>query len=256
MLATTDGAWSWDPERVAPGEVVLMPSYRLATLHTAIVPEGTWVFADCTDGKLLCKHGELGTSIGTWNQHEKVARTQGKPPPPRPSMCDCTTTNYLNKKKADPVEASRVPPSLFDHLGTMNGVHILVAGAEARQLPFTSGDQATFLTSDGRTICRHGRLRASLIRMRAIEGKVTMCACAPKGLPKKSMLKLKCVALGRSPAVPRKRPRAEPHESPIRRDGEIGEIDAVVVDDGYTSESGHFLCLDCDQDEPDTAVVQ
>ena len=52
----TDGAWSWDPERVAPGEVVLMPSYRFATLNTVIESEGTRIFADCTDGSLLCKH--------------------------------------------------------------------------------------------------------------------------------------------------------------------------------------------------------
>ena len=38
-----EGVWSWDPERVAPGEVVLMPSYRFATLHTVIEPEGTRV---------------------------------------------------------------------------------------------------------------------------------------------------------------------------------------------------------------------
>ena len=222
----TDGAWSWDPERVAPGEVVLMPSYRFATLNTVIESEGTRIFADCTDGSLLCKHGELGTSIGTWNYLEKVARAEGVPPPPRPSICDCTSTNFLHKKKAEPLEASRMPTSLFDHLGTMDTNRILVAGVEARQLPFATGDRATFLTSDGRTICRHGRLRASLIRMRAVEGKVQKCACTPTGLPRRSALK--CIALGQCAAVPRKRPREEPHESPTRSDGEIGEVEDAV----------------------------
>ena len=185
MQASDDGVWSWNPERVQPGEVVLTPSYRFAELNTIIEPEGTRVFADCIDGALLCKHGELGTSVATWNHLEQVARREGRPPPPRPSLCDCTSTTGLNKKRSSrpPPEASRLPASLFDHLCAMGTARILIAGREARQLPFTSGEQAAFLTSEGRIICRHGRLRSSLVRMRQ-RGR-TRCTCAPKGFPKR-----------------------------------------------------------------------
>lgn len=230
MLASTDGTWSWDPERVAPGEVVLMPSYRIATLHTVIEPEGTRIFADCSDGSLLCKHGELGTTISTWTYLEQVARREGKPLPPRPSMCDCTSTNFLHRKKAKPMEANRVPASLFDHLGTMDTARILVAGGEARQLPFTTGDQMTFLTSDGRTICRHGRLRLSLNRMRQKEGKRPKCACMPMGMPRRAALT--CIPLGQSAAVPRKRPHAAmSHDESPQQSGESDEEHAMIITD-------------------------
>lgn len=200
MQASSDGEWRWDPESVLPGEIVLMPSYRFAKLHTVIEPEGTRIFVDCIDGSLLCKHGELGTSIGTWMHLERAAQREKKPLPSRPSICDCTSTHGLHMKKPDTsgtegccVPAS-VPASLFDHLCAMNTTSILVQGREARQLPSTTGDRATFLTSDGRTICRHGRLRKSLMRMRQ-RGK-TGCACEPAGLPRRCGLAK--IALGAS----------------------------------------------------------
>ena len=178
------GTWNWNPECVQRGEVVLTPSFRLAELHTVIEPEGTRIFANCIDGALLCKHGELGTSVGTWNHLEQVARREGKPLPARPSICDCTSTAGLNRKRRPPVGNGSLPASLFEHLCAMDTASILFAGREARLLPFTSGEQAAFLTSDGRIICRHGRLRSSLVRRR--QRGSARCTCMPTGMPSRS----------------------------------------------------------------------
>ena len=70
MHLSADGEWQWDPESVKPGEVVLGPSFRTMTPYTAT--EGVRVFVDVHDGSLLCKHGELGSTIGTWLQLERA----------------------------------------------------------------------------------------------------------------------------------------------------------------------------------------
>ena len=64
---------------------------------------------------------------------------------------------------------------------------ILVEGQKACQLPLTSGNQAAFLTAKGRIICRHGRLRSSLLHMRR-HGRRTRCDCTPQGFPHRSSL--------------------------------------------------------------------
>lgn len=188
MRASEDGKWSWDPESVKPGEVVLAPTLRYVKLHTVVEPEGTRIFADCADGALLCKHGELGSSIGTWCQLEKVAEREGRPTPPRPShLCDCKSTSGLIRKPDSALaEPDRIPPTLYGHLCATEGIPtILVNGIRAPQLPFTSGEQAAFLTPDGRIICRHGRLRTSLIHMKR-HGRHARCDCMPRGLPHRS----------------------------------------------------------------------
>lgn len=182
MNVGEDGEWLWEPERVMPGEIVLGPTYRLMMLHTAT--DETRVFVDCANGSRLCKHGELGSSIGTWVHLEQTARREGRPPPPRPSICDCESAAGLFKVKGGTptIEASVMPKSLFEHLDAVETPSVLVGGLHARQLPFTSGDQAAFLRRDGRIICRHGRFRSSLLRMKQA-GKPSRCGCMPKAIP-------------------------------------------------------------------------
>ena len=186
MHASADGEWSWEPERVQPEQVVLSPTFRPMRLHTIIEPEGTRIFVDVNDGSLLCRHGELGSTINTWRQLEKAAEREGRSPPPRPSICDCQSATGLAGKRDRALTPSNgtAVPTLFDHLVQMDAPSILVRGLKARQLPFTSGEEATFLTPDGRIICRHGRLRSSLISYRQ-HGKQALCGCMPRGFPQR-----------------------------------------------------------------------
>ena len=85
MQMSSDGAWSWHPEHVKIGQVVLGPTYRLMKLDTVIEAEDVRIFVDCTSGARLCKHGELGTTISTWKTLEAAAARDGKPPPVRKS---------------------------------------------------------------------------------------------------------------------------------------------------------------------------
>ena len=194
MRLTNDGTWSWEPESVEPGTTVLAPTYRFVRPYTIVEPDGARIFIDVTDGSLLCKHGELGSTVSTWCQAEKIAAREGRPPPTRPSICDCQNANglFTKQKNASPPTAaeSTVPASIFDHLVAIDTPSVLVAGREARQLPFTSGDQASFLTPDGRIICRHGRLRSSLLRMKQ-RGSQARCQCMPRGIPQRRCIDVK-----------------------------------------------------------------
>ena len=187
MQANDDGTWRWDPSSAKRGEVTLTPTYRLVQPYTVVESEGTTVFVDCIDGSLLCKHGELGTTIGTWIQLERVAKREGKMPPPRRSMCDCTSASGLGKK-IDPPPAHLAQTSLFDHLCSMGTKSILVGGKEARQLPYIGdGKEAAFLTPTGHIVCRHGLLRSSLLRMER-RGMRRRCDCMPRGVPNRASL--------------------------------------------------------------------
>ena len=215
MHLSADGEWQWDPESVKPGEVVLGPSFRTMTPYTAT--EGVRVFVDVHDGSLLCKHGELGSTIGTWLQLERAARREGRTPPPRSSICDCQSAHGLQTKQAKEANraqatskaeiapatgAGEAHTSLFGHLEALNTPSILVRGQKAHQLPFTSSEHSTFLRSDGRTMCRHGRLRTSLLRMKQ-RGRPAHCGCQPKGLPYRTsvLVALKGKCTGRPLAV-------------------------------------------------------
>ena len=182
MQRSPEGEWSWHPEHVKVGEVVLGPTYRFMKLDTFIESDGVRIFVDCASGARLCKHGELGTSIQTWRHLEAAAEREGKPPPSRPSICDCVSTCGLNKR-ATPCAEEIPEQTLYEHLVQLGTPRIVVEGREARQLPFTSGECASFLRGvDGRIVCRHGRLRASLMHMRAA-GNRARCSCMPSNFP-------------------------------------------------------------------------
>lgn len=63
-------------------------------------------------------------------------------------------------------------------------VRVRLRAVEARQLPFTGGECASFLRGvDERIVCRHGRLRASLMHMRAANNRRARCSCIPANFP-------------------------------------------------------------------------
>lgn len=207
MQMSSDGAWSWHPEHVKMGQAVLGPTYRLMKLDTVIEVDDVRIFVDCTSGARLCKHGELGTTISTWKTLAAAAVRDGKPPPERKSICDCTSTWGLNKK----VDVARIDVEqptiqrIFWHLAELDTPKIIVEGHEARQLPFSSGDAAAFLRSDdGRIVCRHGRLRASLLHMKTA-GHHARCSCMPMGFPMRKATRALSAPEKRKSAAKRKR---------------------------------------------------
>ena len=207
MQMSSDGAWSWHPEHVKIGQVVLGPTYRLMKLDTVIEAEDVRIFVDCASGARLCKHGELGTTISTWKTLEAAAVRDGKPPPVRKSICDCTSTWGLNKKVGVTRLEMEQPTvqRIQEHLAELDTPKIIVEGHEARQLPFSSGDAAAFLRSDdGRLVCRHGRLRASLLHMKTA-GHHARCSCMPMGFPMRGATRALNAPEKRHSAAKRKR---------------------------------------------------
>jgi hypothetical protein len=164
------------------GGLVLLPSFRFARPHSEL--NGRRIFIT-SGGDLVCEHGELPSTISTWLQREKAAERSGHSPPPRASICDCRTSKGLNSA-GSPGQAAKPPKSLFDHLCSLEMPTITVHGREARQVPFTHGNQTTFLTTMGDLVCRHGRKRQTLGNKRWKEGAVSKgiaCSCAPPPFP-------------------------------------------------------------------------
>ena len=92
-----------------------------------------------------------------------------------------------------------------EHLAELDTPRIIVEGREARQLPFSSGDAAAFLRSeDGRIVCRHVRLRASLLHMKAA-GHHARCSCMPMGFPMRGATRALSAPEKRNSAAKRKR---------------------------------------------------
>jgi hypothetical protein len=207
MQMSSDGAWSWHPEHIKIGQVVLGPTYRLMKLDTVIEADDIRIFVDCASGARLCKHGELGTTISNWKTQEAAAARDGKPPPERKSICDCTSTWGLNKK-VDVTHLEGGQPTaqrIQEHLAELHTPMIIVEGREARQLPFSSGEAAAFLRSeDGRIVCRHGRLRASLLHMKTA-GHHARCSCMPMGFPMRGATRALSAPEKRNSAAKRKR---------------------------------------------------
>lgn len=171
------------------GERVLLPSFKMAQLVN-IEPDGRKVYADAA-GVLLCEHGELASTIGTWLLNEKTARLNGEAIPARQSACTCKTTEGLHKAGLARDDANLSEVSLFDHLQFLNTDEQKFKGREARHIPFTHSEYTAFVTVDGRILCKHGRSRLTLQwdgkRFRK-DGKVPTSACGCKAfrIPKRA----------------------------------------------------------------------
>jgi len=178
----------WDPSRVEPGQLVLMPSMRFGLLHS-IQPDGKRFFIAADGSCMLCAHGEKGSTVATWCLEEQAARRNGVVPKKRSSVCDCQTACGLFMKRPEMPRGAPPPPaSLFDHLCAIDAPTIVVKGREARRLPFSTGEQTTFLTSFGDLVCQHGKGRSWLLDKRRPSSSPGACSCKPVAFPQRTSL--------------------------------------------------------------------
>eukprot|EP00966_Prymnesium_polylepis_P067358 1563907-Prymnesium_polylepis.2 len=91
----------------------------------------------------LCRHGETSSTIRNWLQAEAQARSEGKDPPARNSICDCSNVHGLGNSTC-----TRPPPpptSVYDVLEASDATPLDVGESKpAYQL----GDRDIFL-ADG-----------------------------------------------------------------------------------------------------------
>ena len=169
------------------GERVLLPCFKLAYL-VHIEPDGRKVFKD-DDFNLVCEHGERASTIHSFLLKEKLAKQNGLPIPARSSECTCQTTEGMHKTNVKLTD-SNFPParpvSLFEHVSTLNTDQQTFKGREAVRIPFTRDEWTTYITNDGRLVCKHGRARATLLwdgKQTRKYGKVPQAACGCKACP-------------------------------------------------------------------------
>ena len=153
---------------------------RVARLHHFTEERRVFV---TSDAKLLCEHGELASSIGSWLSKEQRAMRDGLEPPPRNSVCDCQNTDGLHWTKEMPGPRDSVAPpasTLYGVLEALDAFKVEVRGRPLRQVPHTSGDDALFVSRKGGVLCcRHGTSLSALRGMRA--GKIVKARGEPCG---------------------------------------------------------------------------
>lgn len=137
------------------------------------------------NGKLVCPHGELSSTLCYWLADEKKAKLKGEPLPPRggtrmPSSCDCCSTEGLNVAVDASVPLPAMPSSLFEFLEENGAELVKVKGLDARRVPHMPGPM--FVTKYGKFVCRHGRSRAALC-------KKSTCGCVLKAMPVRANMK-------------------------------------------------------------------
>ena len=171
--------------QVSVGELVLLPSFKMGRLIN-VEPDGRKIYKDDASGHLLCEHGERASTINSWVLNEKTAKMNGMPIPPRlASCCTCQTTEGMHK--AYPILTPSPPAlSLFEHLQLLDTDCQHFKGREARRIPFTHNEFATYVTRDGKLLCKHGRARLTLQwdgKRARKHGEVPRGACGCKAFP-------------------------------------------------------------------------
>lgn len=158
--------------------VYLMPSLQFAKLHH-VEPNGKHIFVSAA-GTLLCPHGEVSSTIGSYLSDEQRARDRGETSPPRGGMgtrggtvCDCLNTDGLNVAKDENARGFTPPASLFDFLCTADTREILSRGHPARQLPIAACPD-TFISEYGKLLCPHGHSKRAAKKR---------CGCCVAPLP-------------------------------------------------------------------------
>ena len=134
-------------------DTMLLPSMRFGRLYSKL-PDGKQVYLTA-DRQLVCKHGELSSTICFWLSMEKKGRADGTEPPQRggfnPSVCDCATTEGLNGVIQEGVCAPCKPTSLFGFLEASGAEIIKVKGRDARRIPHIK--DAAFVSTVGTVLC-------------------------------------------------------------------------------------------------------
>ena len=171
------------------GDRVLLPTFKLATL-VSVEPDGREIYKDDSSGHLLCEHGERASTICTWILNEKMAALNQAPVPARSSTCTCQTTEGMHKTHLAQQNAgpSPAPPavSLFEHLTALDTDRQCFKGREARHIPFTRNQYTTYITQDGKMLCKHGRARMTLQwdgKQTRKHGRVPRAACGCLACP-------------------------------------------------------------------------
>ena len=147
------------------------------------------------EGRLVCEHGELSSTICHWIADEAKAEREGKPVTPRGgsrgnSICDCCSTFGLNTKLGSDVELPEAPTSLYEFLEEQDAEMVYIKGIAARKIPHLPGP--TFVNVHGRLSCRHGASRASLNKKEKCDRPSTRlpsCGCVLKPLPVRTAFK-------------------------------------------------------------------
>lgn len=168
-------------------EMTLLPSMKFAHYFNT-QSDGRQVFIT-PESRLVCQHGEATFTIRNWLTSERKAKEAGLPQPQRLggrglSVCNCQSTEGLNIKPRDTVEAPPLPESLFSFLKARKTKSIVIKGMDGVQMPYTTGP--TFLLANGRFTCRHGSSRQSLIRKQrstAPSSRLPKCGCELHCLP-------------------------------------------------------------------------
>ena len=137
------------------------------------------------EGRLVCPHGECGSTICAWITAEKTALRAGQPQPPRGggralSCCTCQSSEGLHVSTKH-AEIPPPPGPLFDFLRLQNAEVLTLKGRESRRIPHLEGP--TYLTACGRLHCAHGRARGTLLRR-------SICGCVLRPLPKRAHHKI------------------------------------------------------------------
>ena len=179
----------WSDADVRAGKWIVMPNTRVAKLHH--VCNGRKVFIT-NNGKLVCEHGEVSSSISSWVSTEQRAKSAGVDPPACNSTCNCANTDGLHWTKEMPEPLVSIdPPSdtLFGVLNELDTFKVVVLGHDLRHVPHTNGNAALFVSEKGGVLCcRHGH---SLNVLRAMqEGKTIrfrggVCGCCVKKPPRR-----------------------------------------------------------------------
>ena len=167
------------------GDLELLPSFKMGRLIN-VEPDGRKIYKCDSSGHLLCEHGERASTISSWVLGEKTAKLNGTPVPARlGSSCTCQTTEGMHKAYlASPPSPPAV--SLFEHLQLLDTDCQHFKGREARHIPFTHDEYVTYVTRDGRMLCKHGRARLTLQwdgKQARKHGAVPKAACGCKAFP-------------------------------------------------------------------------
>jgi len=158
-----------------------------------VEPDGRKIFRD-DESNLVCEHGERASTIHSFLYQEKLAKQNGLPMPARSSVCTCQTTEGLHKTSLAEHDANfppAPPVSIFEHLNALEHAdRQCFKGREAVRIPFTRSEYTTFITKDGRLVCKHGRARNTLLwdgKQTRKYGKAPLAACGCKAcsIPKR-----------------------------------------------------------------------
>ena len=155
----------WTAEHVERGGWIVLSSWRVARLYGQLALEGgesRSIFVS-SEGRLLCQHGELASSIHTWLYGEKRARANGREPAARDGACDCQSVDGLGAKVCNADELlTDAPGSLVECCKRLRTETVDTRKGGMWHVP---GSNNTYVSqTEQGYFCRHGTNIRSLER--------------------------------------------------------------------------------------------